>query len=181
MREYTFKPTELRRAQVWTIRDGHLLLRGADQAIKLADVNEASWGRLAYRGTQSQWLELGRSGSFTKIECNMIGGEDLSEFEALIAAIAAELQEDRPDLKIRLESPGPASTAFLILCSLFAVVGLVMIWLGFQNVESGGLIYAAFGLGLSILMGLTAYKLGPGGQKAYLSPLQLAEQLRTPG
>ena len=101
-REYSFKPAALRPAQVWTVRDGHLLRRGGAAAIELSAINKAVWNTFTYRGTRSQWLHLSGPQGVTKLECNMLGGADAAAYQALVIAVAQTLGRVNPNLKIRV-------------------------------------------------------------------------------
>lgn len=130
MREYSFKPALLAKEQVWTIKDGHLLKRGGENALKLAELTGATWGNFAYRGTQSEWLYLQRPDDVTKLACNMMEGPELASFRSLVAAIAHELETVNPQLPVKTGG-GTAFQWSLFLIGLFGgLFGLFFVYAG---------------------------------------------------
>lgn len=162
MREFSFKPAALRKTQVWTIKDGHLMRRGGDSTVKLADVSGVTWGSFAYRGTQSQWLHLKGPQSATKIECNMIGGGDQAEFEALVAAVSSELAQRKPDLKVHISGGGGYMWAMFIIGILGGICGLFFLVAGLMGwVKRGEMQAILLGGGMAAMLSTMAWKFAP--------------------
>ena len=129
MREYTFKPAPVRKAQTWAIKDDHLMRRGAAQAIKLADVKSASWNSVTYRGTRSAWLHLQSESGTTKIE-HTDGGGSREEFLALIHAVAEALGRVNPGVPIKYDYSAPWRIALFVLGVAGTLFGLFLIYVG---------------------------------------------------
>jgi len=162
MREFSFSPAALRKTQVWTIKDGHLMRRGADSAVKLADVTGATWGSFAYRGTQSQWFHLKGAKGTTKVECNVVGGGDQVEFEALVAAISGELAAAKPDLKVHISGGGGYMWAMFIIGILGGICGLLFLIAGLMGLVKRGEMQAILlGGGMAAVLSTMAWNFAP--------------------
>lgn len=177
MREYTFKPAPIRKAQIWAIKDGHLMHRGAAQALNLARVASASWNTVTYRGTRSAWLHLKSEQGVTKIECNDQGG-GRDDFFALVDAILRELSRVQPDLQIAHGYSAPWRLALFILGILGTLLGLFLIFAGVTNMTGRGSVEAGIaGLALVILLFPVAWTCRPNIKAQTVPPLDLAREI----
>ncbi len=177
MREYTFKPAPIRKAQTWAIKDGHLMQRGAEQALDLAAVTFASWNTVTYRGTRSAWLHLKSEQGVTKIECNDQGG-GRDDFFALVDAILRELSRVQPDLQIAHGYSAPWRLALFILGILGTLLGLFLIFAGVTNMTGRGSVEAGIaGLALVILLFPVAWTCRPNIKAQTVPPLDLAREI----
>ena len=144
--EYSFKPAPLRGEHTWAIREGHVMRRGGT-AMKLASVTSAKWGEMAYRGTRFAWLHLNAGDETLKIECNDAGaGGDRAAFLDLIGAVARELAEATPDLKVQVGGGDAARWAMFIILVLGVLVGGFFVTAGVLDWVRRGHAYA-IGLG----------------------------------
>ncbi|MEM7329790.1 MAG: hypothetical protein AAF437_13690 [Pseudomonadota bacterium] len=151
MREYSFKPAPVRKTQTWTIKDGHLMRRGATAALKLADVTEASWNTVTYRGTRSAWLHLTSAAGVTKIEYTDTGGAR-DEFFALIIAISQCLGQVNPGLEIKHGYSAPWRMALFILGIAGSLLGVFLVYVGLTNMTGKGGVEATFAGAVMVLL-----------------------------
>jgi hypothetical protein len=178
MREFSFSPAALRKMQVWTIKDGHLLRRGGDRAVKLADLSAVAWGSFAYRGTQSQWLHLTGAQGVTKVECNAVGGSDQDTFEALVSAIAQEAAAVNPNLRVHTSGGGGYMWAMFVIGGLGAICGLVFLISGLLGlVRQGEVLAILLGGGLAAVFGAMAWHFAPWRAKTFVSIMDFAAKL----
>lgn len=162
MQEYAFKPAALVREQVWMIKDGHLLKRGAEKAVKLADLTGATWGSFAYRGTQSEWLHLKGPSGETKLTCNMLGGTDRATYRLLLEALAHELSETNPDLPIKTGGGKAYQIAMFIIGVLGAIAGLVFFFAAaFGFAKRSEVMLMIVGAGMAFALGSLAWANAP--------------------
>ncbi len=180
MREYTFKPAPVRKAQTWAIKDDHLMRRGGVQALKLADVTEASWNTVTYRGTRSVWLHLSTEEGTTKIEYTDQGGAR-DEFFGLIVAVSETLSRVNPDLQIKHGYSAPWRMALFLLGLIGTVFGLFLLYVGFTNATGRGNLEASIAGGVLVILmlpvawscrpNLHAQTFGPDGLAAEIAGL----------
>ena len=181
MREYTFKPAPVRKAQTWAIKDDHLMRRGGAEALSLAAVTSASWNTVTYRGTRSAWLHLKSAQSVTKIECNDHGG-GRDEFFALIQAVLADLARLQPDLEIENGYSAPWRLALFILGIAGTLMGGFLIYVGITDMTGRGSVEASIaGLALVILMFPVAWTCRPNVKARTVPPLDLAREIASYG
>lgn len=177
MREYTFKPAPVRKAQSWAIKDGHLMRRGAAQAVKLADITEASWNTVTYRGTRSAWLHLKTDAYTTKVEYTDQGGSR-DEFFGLIVAISESLGRVNPDLQIKHGYSAPWRTALFLLGLIGTALGVFLLFAGVTNMTGKGSVQAGIAGGaLVILMLPVAWTCRPNMRAATFGPDGLAAEI----
>lgn len=177
MREYTFKPAPIRKAQTWAIKDGHLMRRGAAQALDLASVTSASWNTVTYRGTRSAWLHLKSDQGVTKVEFNDQGGSR-DDFFALVDAVLRELSGVQPDLQIAHGYSAPWRLALFILGIVGTLLGLFLIFAGVTNLTGRGSVEAGIaGLALVILLFPVAWTCRPNIRAQTVPPLELAREI----
>ncbi len=180
MREYTFKPAPVRKAQTWAIKDDHLMRRGGVQALKLADVTEASWNTVTYRGTRSAWLHLSTEEGTTKIEYTDQGGAR-DEFFGLIVAVSETLSRVNPDLQIKHGYSAPWRMALFLLGLIGTVFGLFLLYVGLTNATGRGNLEASIAGGAMVILmlpvawscrpNLNAQTFGPDGLAAEIAGL----------
>lgn len=152
MREFTFKPAPVRKAQTWAIKDDHLMRRGGVSALKLSDVTSASWNTVTYRGTRSAWLHLVSETGVTKIECTDSGG-GRDSFFGLIIAVAQTLGRVNPDLEIKFGYSAPWRTALFILGLAGTLLGTFLIYVGLSGMTGKGGVQATIaGAAMIILL-----------------------------
>jgi len=181
MREYSFKPAPIRKAQTWAIKDHHLMRRGAQRALNLGDVTAASWNTVTYRGTRSAWLHLHTETSTTKVEYTDNGGAR-DEFLALIVAIAASLKQVNADLEIEYGYSPPWRLALFILGGLGALLGLFLVYVGLTNLTGQGAVQAMIaGAAMSILLIPVAWTCRPNMQAKTFGPDGLAAEIALMG
>lgn len=181
MREYTFKPAPVRKAQTWAIKDDHLMRRGGAEALNLAVVTSASWNTVTYRGTRSAWLHLKSDQGVTKIECNDHGG-GRDEFFALIQAVLADLARLQPDLEIEHGYSAPWRLALFILGIAGTLIGAFLIYVGITDMTGRGSVEASIaGLALVILMFPVAWTCRPNVKARTVPPLVLAREIASYG
>ena len=174
MREYSFKPAPVRKAQTWAIKDDHLMRRGGSAALNLAKVTGASWNTVTYRGTRSAWLHLYSEDVTTKIECTDSGG-GRDEFFALIQAILASLQQVNPSLEIEYGYSAPWRVALFILGILGTFGGIFFVYAGLTNMTGRGQVEATIvGMALLILMVPVAWTCRPNMEAAKFDAASLA-------
>ncbi len=162
MQEYAFKPAALVREQVWTIKDGHLLKRGADKAVKLSELTGATWGSFAYRGTQSEWLHLKGPSGETKLTCNMVGGPDQATYRSLLEALARELEEANPNLPIKAGGGQAYQIAMFIIGLLGAIGGVVFFIAGALGwAKRSEVMLMILGAGMAFALGSLAWTNAP--------------------
>ncbi|NQY95590.1 MAG: hypothetical protein HRT82_00390 [Henriciella sp.] len=181
MREYTFKPAPVRKAQTWAIKDDHLMRRGGAEALSLAAVTSASWNTVTYRGTRSAWLHLKSEQGVIKIECNDHGG-GRDEFFALIQAVLADLARLQPDLEIEHGYSAPWRLALFILGIAGTLMGGFLIYVGITDMTGRGSVEASIaGLALVILMFPVAWTCRPNVKARTVPPLDLAREIASYG
>ena len=151
MREFSFKPAPVRKTQTWAIKDDHLMRRGGSSALKLADVRDASWNTVTYRGTRSAWLHLTTDDGVSKIEYTDTGGAR-DEFFGLIIAVAETLKRVNPSLEIKHGYSAPWRTALLILGILGSLVGLFLVYAGLTNMTGKGGIEATIAVAAMVIL-----------------------------
>ena len=174
MREYSFKPAPVRKAQTWAIKDDHLMRRGGTTALNLAKVTGASWNTVTYRGTRSAWLHLYSEDVTTKIECTDSGG-GRDEFFSLIQAILASLQQVNPSLEIEYGYSAPWRVALFILGILGTFGGIFFVYAGLTNMTGRGQVEATIvGMALLILMVPVAWTCRPNIEAAKFDAASLA-------
>lgn len=177
MREYTFKPAPIRKAQTWAIKDGHLMQRGAAQALDLGTVASVSWNTVTYRGTRSAWLHLKSDHGVTKIECNDHGG-GRDDFFALVDAILQELGRVQPDLQVAHGYSAPWRIALFILGIVGTLLGLVLVFVAVTNLTGRGSVEAGIaGLALLVLLFPVAWTCRPNIKARTCSPQDLAREI----
>jgi len=177
MREFTFKPAPVRKAQTWAIKDDHLMRRGGATALSLAAVTSASWNTVSYRGTRSAWLHLKSEHGVTKIECNDQGG-GRDEFFALVQAVLADLSRLQPDLEIEHGYSAPWRMALFILGIVGTLMGCFLIYVGITDMTGRGSVEASIaGLALVILMFPVAWTCRPNLKARTVPPLDLAREI----
>ncbi len=161
MREYSFKPAPVRKTQTWAIKDGHLMRRGGAAALNLADVTEASWNTVTYRGTRSAWLHLTTETGTTKIEYTDTGGAR-DEFFGLVVAIADTLKSANPGLEIKHGYSAPWRMALFLLGIAGSLLGLFFVYVGLTNMTGKGGVEATIaGAALIILLVPVAWSCRP--------------------
>lgn len=158
MREYTFKPAPVRKAQTWAIKDDHLMRRGGSQALNLADVTSASWNSVTYRGTRSAWLHLYSESGTTKIE-HTDGGGARGEFLALIHDIAETMARVNPAVPIKYDYSAPWKIALFVLGIAGTLLGLFLIYAGLTG--NGAVQATVAGGAIAILMFPVAWTCRP--------------------
>jgi hypothetical protein len=172
MQEYAFKPSALTREQVWTIKDGHLLKRGGDKAVKLSDLKGATYGSFAYRGTQSEWLHLNGPGGETKLTCNMVGGPDLAAYHGLLRAVAVELSDVNPSLPIKSGGGQAYQVAMFIIGLLGAIAGIVFVLAGALGwAKRSEIMLMIVGAGMALSLGALAWSNAPWRGATILTPV----------
>ena len=177
MREFTFKPAPVRKEQTWAIKDGHLMRRGGAQALNLAEIRDASWNTVSYRGTRSAWLHLKSENGVTKIECNDQGG-GRDDFFALVLAVLSELERLQPDLKIKHGYSAPWRMALFILGVAATLLGFFLIYAGITNMTGRGSVEASIaGLALVILMVPVAWSCRPNLKAQTYSATEMAAEI----
>ncbi|MEO1321750.1 MAG: hypothetical protein AAFV59_01955 [Pseudomonadota bacterium] len=170
MREYSFKPAPVRKAQTWAIKDDHLMRRGGASALKLAEVTDASWNTVTYRGTRSAWLHLTAGDNTLKIECTDSGG-GRDEFLGLISAVASTLGRVNPQLEIKYGYSAPWRTALFILGIMGTLVGAFLVYLGLTGMTGRGGVQATIaGAALLILLAPVAWACRPNLQAETFGP-----------
>jgi len=175
MQEYTFKSAAFRKPQSWTIREGHLLKRGAEAALKLSEVSRATWGDMTHRGTRNAWLHLTGPDGVVKIECSDAGGSKSREtFLKLCHKVCETLAREHPDLPIR-QGGGDALRWSLFLIGLgAALVGLFFVWAGITgNVKRGEVMAIMLGAGFAGVFGLMVWSFAPWRDVQTLSPKEM--------
>ena len=181
MREFTFKPAPVRKAQTWAIKDDHLMRRGGDKALPLAAVTSASWNTVSYRGTRSAWLHLKSEQGVTKIECND-QGSGREDFLALISAIAADLARLQPDLEIEHGYSAPWRIALFVLGLAGSLIGAFLAYAGLTNMTGKGSVEASIaGLALLILLVPVAWTCRPNLKARTFPPMDLAREVELLG
>ena len=181
MREYTFKPAPVRKAQTWAIKDDHLMRRGGVQALKLADVTDASWNTVTYRGTRSAWLHLTSEAGTTKIEYTDQGGAR-DEFFGLIVAVSESLERVNSDLQIKHGYSAPWRMALFLLGLAGAVFGLFLLYVGLTNATGRGSVEASVAGGaLVLLMAPVAWTCRPNLHAQTFGPSGLAAEIASLG
>ncbi|MEO1304747.1 MAG: hypothetical protein AAFV37_07220 [Pseudomonadota bacterium] len=174
MREYSFKPAPVRKAQTWAIKDDHLMRRGGTSALNLAKVTGASWNTVTYRGTRSAWLHLYSEDETVKIECTDSGGER-NEFLSLIQAVLASFQRVNPALEIEYGYSAPWRVALFILGLLGTFGGIFFVYAGLTDMTGRGQVEATIvGTALLILMAPVAWTCRPNLEAAKFSAASLA-------
>lgn len=177
MREYTFKPAPIRKAQTWAIKDGHLMRRGGAKALSLAAITSASWNTVAYRGTRSAWLHLKSDDGVTKIECNDHGG-GREAFLSLISDLALELERIQPGLEIEHGFSAPWRMALFVLGIAGTLIGLILVYAGLTNMTGKGSVQATIaGLALVVLMFPVAWTCRPNFKARTYPPRDLAREV----
>ena len=177
MREYTFKPAAVRKAQTWAIKDDHLMRRGGATALDLAAVTSASWQTVTYRGTRSAWLHLTSPDGVTKLECTDHGG-GRDEFLNLISAVALTLARVRPDLEIAHGYSAPWRIALFVLGIAGTLLGLFFVYAGLTNMTGKGSVQATIaGLALLVLMFPVAWTCRPNFKAKTYPPHYLAVEV----
>ena len=151
MREYSFKPAPVRKTQTWAIKDDHLMRRGGANALSLADVIDASWNTVTYRGTRSAWLHLTTEAGVTKIEYTDTGGAR-DEFFDLIIAVAQVLKRVNPDLQIKHGYSAPWRTAFFILGIAGSLLGIFLVYVCLTNMTGRGGVQATIAGAVMVLL-----------------------------
>ena len=184
MREYTFKPAPLRKAESWAIKDGHLMRRGGAAALELSAVSGATWGEVSYRGTRNTWLNLTGPNGVYKLECNDFG-DGRAEFLRLLGDVVSELEVTNPTLQVKIGYVGAARMAMFIIGVVGMLAGLVFLWAGISgNVKRNEGLAIVFGLGFIVLMAPLAWGSRPWGQARYISlgdlGVLIAEAKRSP-
>jgi hypothetical protein len=179
MQEFSFKPAPVRKTQTWAVKDGHLMRRGAPNALKLANVTSASWNTVSYRGTRSAWLHLNTDDATTKIEYTDHGGSR-DAFVGLIQAVSASLKEVNPDLEIKYGYSPPWRTALFVLGLAGTVLGLFLVFAGLTNMTGKGAVEATIaGAALTILLLPVAWTCRPNVRAATFGPDGLADEVGT--
>lgn len=181
MREYTFKPAPVRKAQTWAIKDGHLMRRGGAQALNLGAVTSASWNTVSYRGTRSAWLHLTSEHGVTKLECNDQGG-GREDFFSLISDVAQELSRLNPDLEIVHGYSAPWRIALFVLGIAGTLVGLFLVYAGLTIMTGKGSIEASIaGLAMVILLVPVAWTCRPNLKAKTYPAIELAREVASLG
>ncbi|MEL6861104.1 MAG: hypothetical protein AAGL11_04640 [Pseudomonadota bacterium] len=177
MREYTFKPAPVRKAQTWAIKDDHLMRRGGVQALNLADVTDASWNTVTYRGTRSAWLHLTTDAGTTKIEYTDQGGAR-DEFFGLIVAISETLSRVNPGLQIKHGYSAPWRMALFLLGLIGTAFGLFLLYVGLTNATGKGNVEASVAGGALVLLMLpVAWSCRPNLRAETFGPEGLAAEI----
>jgi len=125
MREFSFRAGPGLAVRSWAIRQGHLMRKGASQALKLTTVSKARWQDVSYRGTQSAWLILYTPTETLRLECSE-GGESRTIFLELVREISLELARLKPGFTVSLDTSDPARRALFILSACLCLTGLVI-------------------------------------------------------
>lgn len=167
------------------IRDGHLLKRGADQALNLSEVTSAAWGDMTYRGTRNAWLHLTGPDGVIKIECNDAGfGPDRHVFLELCHRVCEVLSERCPDLPIRQGGGHALRWSMFLIGILAALVGIFFFWAGVSgNVRQAEVTVILLGAFMMIAFGYVAWVFAPWQPVKSLSPSEMAlyfDALTTP-
>lgn len=175
MQEYTFKPALLRRARTWAVRDGHVLRKGADKALKLSDVTKATWGEISYRGTRNTWLHLTGPDGVTKIECGDSGNSQEREtFLRFVKAVCKALIDENPDLAIRQGGGVGLKWSMFIIGLIGALFGLAFVFAGLTGQLKRGEMMAVISGGLMVaFLGLLAWNYAPWRPGLILSPREM--------
>jgi len=177
MREYTFKPAPVRKAQTWAIKDDHLMRRGGEQRLPLAAITSASWNTVTYRSTRSAWLHLKSEQGVTKIECTD-HGEGNTEFLALVSAVSLQLARLQPDLEIEHGYSAPWRIALFLLGIAGTLIGIFLVYAGLTNMTGKGSIQATIaGLALVVLMFPVAWTCRPNFKARTYPPRELALEI----
>ena len=181
MREFSFKPAPVRKTQTWAIKDDHLMRRGGVAALKLADVTDASWNTVTYRGTRSAWLHLVSEAGTTKIEYTDTGGAR-DEFFGLISAISETLSRVNPTLQIKHGYSAPWRMALFLLGLMGTAFGFFLLYVGLTNATGKGQVEASVAGGaLVILMLPVAWTCRPNLQAETFGPNGLAAEIAAMG
>lgn len=181
MREYTFKPAPVRKAQTWAIKDHHVMRRGGAAALDLASVTSVSWNTVTYRGTRSAWLHLKSDAGVTKIECTDQGG-GRDAFLALVSATALELARVQPDLEIQHGYSAPWRIALFVLGIAGTLIGFFLVFAGLTNMTGKGSVQATIaGLALVILMFPVAWTCRPNFKARTFPSEELAREVASLG
>ncbi|MEL8055530.1 MAG: hypothetical protein AAGK66_05200 [Pseudomonadota bacterium] len=176
MREYTFKPAIIRPEATWMVRDGHLLKRGAERALKLSEVTSAAWGDMTYRGTRNAWLHLTGPDGVVKIECNDTGvGDDRHTFLKLCEKVCGVLVEECPDLPIRQGGGRAFQWSMFILGAMAAGVGLLFLWAALSGtVRQNEMTLILIGAFMAVAFGFVAWMFAPWQPAQTLTPREMA-------
>ncbi len=180
MNEYSFKPALLGAAQVWTIKDGHVLRRGGTRAVDLSKIQSATWGDMAVRGTRSAWLYLKGDGEPLKIVCNDSGGgNDRAVFLDFVAAISDELNAQNTGAEIRIDGGAGFSMAMFVIGVFGLLGGLFFVLAGAMDwVKRGHILAIVGGLAGAGFMGWLAWSYAPWRQVAQVSAKELGDLVR---
>ncbi|MEM7458742.1 MAG: hypothetical protein AAF331_04685 [Pseudomonadota bacterium] len=161
MREYSFKPAPVRKSQTWALKDDHLMRRGGASALNLADVTDASWNTVTYRGTRSAWFHLTSESGVTKIEYTDSGGAR-DEFFGLIIAVAQGLERVNPGQQIKHGYSAPWRTALFILGIAGSLLGIFLVYAGLTNMTGrGGVEATVAGAAMVLLLVPVAWSCRP--------------------
>ncbi len=166
------------REQTWALKEGHVMRKGGQTALKLSDVHTVTWADVTLRGTRSAGLHLKSDEQSVKITCSESGG-GRGGFLAFASDICEALGEAAPDAQLRIDEGAGFSMAIF-------VIGLVGLGLGLFCALAGGLGWIAEGGTQYLLGGLVsigvfgflAFKFAPGQQVTSLSATQLAAKIR---
>ncbi len=177
MREFTFKPAPVRKAQTWALKDDHLMRRGGDKALPLAAIISASWNTVTYRGTRSAWLHLKSAHGVTKIECNDQGG-GREDFLGLVSAIATDLARVQPQLEIAQGYSAPWRIALFVLGLAGTLIGAFLVFAGLTNMTGKGSVEASIaGLALIVLLVPVAWTCRPNVKARTYPAMELAREV----
>lgn len=177
-REYSFSHAPGAQAQLWMIREGHLLKRGGARALNLAQVQSAEWTDVTYRGTQSLWLRLRTDAETVTIACSDTG-EARADFLDLIGAVSDTLSTLNPDLKIAIDMAGPWRAAVFGLCVILGGLGIYGLYdVGVTNSDTkpyGLLVWISVGILVAVYF---AFSFSPWRSAQHLLPAGLSALLR---
>ncbi|MEM1087900.1 MAG: hypothetical protein AAGH90_09225 [Pseudomonadota bacterium] len=176
MREYSFKPAMAQREATWMVRDGHLLKRGAERALKLYDVTSVAWGDMTYRGTRNAWLHLTGPDGVVKIECNDAGfGDDRHTFLKLCESVCQVLAAECPDLPIRQGGGRALQWSMFLLGAMAAGVGVLFLWAVLSGtVRQNEVTVGLLGAFMAAAFGYVAWIFAPWQPVQTLSPREMA-------
>ena len=178
VQSFEFKPALMRGRDNWTL-DAGFLTRNGELFCSLDNVAGVRFAQLSARHTHSSWLDLTLEDRKERISCNLPpGDESNSQFLALAAAILADLETRKPDLKVAFGAGGAVRIAMFAIGLLALVFGLI-VWIILANGgvrESRALMAFLFAGGFVLFGGGLAWSYRPWAPAAMV-PVETARLL----
>jgi len=183
MREFTFKPAMIGADQTWALKDGYLMRKGADRAIKLSEVTRASWNDMTLRGERSTWLHLTDATGVVKVEGSDSGGETNREILlSLVRAVLEDLEQEAPTLEVRIDGGDAVRRATFIIFAIATLAGLFFFYAGTTGMVVRGAVWAMLGGGLgAAFAGYMAWTYAPWRDAVYMAPGDLSRLIEQGG